>query len=434
MNNLPYDVVMFDLDGTLTCSERGITQSARMAMERMGKEISPELDLRQMIGPPLYTTFHDMFGLSDEESVEGVRVYREIHDQIGYKLYTMYPHVRELLGQLRAGGARVCLVTSKAEAPTRRVLNYFGLTHFFDQIMCGDATATTRSKAELIRDTLPEKYERAVMVGDRRFDVEGALAAGIEAIGAGYGYGGEEELMMAGATHYAPDPESLFALLCPGMPAPKGFFLTVEGLDGSGKTTQVDLLEEKLRDFGYSVLRTREPGGCQISEAIRGIILDPDHMEMCATTEALLYAAARAQHVEQVIRPAVERGMLVLCDRFADSSVAYQGGGRELGVDTVLAINEPAIGDMQPDATVYLAVDHQIAMHRRSSASSLDRLEMEASAFHERVQKAYERLIHDNRKRFLVVDANRPIDQVAYDVQYQVLQRLEPDIHWVTEE
>lgn len=428
MNKLPYDVVLFDLDGTLTCSERGITRSARMTMEELGKPLPEDMDLRVMIGPPLYSTFRETFGLSDEETLNAITVYRRIHDEYGIHQYTLYPHIRELLGNLQDNGARVIIVTSKDEVPTRRVLSYFGLTHYFSDIVCGNATAKSRSKAELIRDALPERYERAAMVGDRKYDMEGARENGIDAIGAGYGYGSEEELMLAGATHYAPDTESLCALLCPGVPAPRGFFLTVEGLDGSGKTTQVDLLENTLRDFGYSVLRTREPGGCEISESIRRIILDPDNVDMSPTCEALLYAAARAQHVSQVIRPAVERGMLVLCDRFADSSVSYQGGGRELGVDAVLAINAPAVGDMQPDATVYLAVDHLIALSRRTSASSPDRLEMEASAFHERVQKAYERLIRENRKRFIVVDASGDIEDVAKDVRAQVLSRLEPDI------
>ncbi|MEG0864985.1 MAG: dTMP kinase, partial [Clostridia bacterium] len=193
------------------------------------------------------------------------------------------------------------------------------------------------------------------------------------------------------------------------------------------KTTQVELLEKSLRQYGFSVLHTREPGGCDISEDIRRIILDTENMEMCAACEALLYAAARAQHVHQVIRPAVEHGYLVLCDRFADSSIAYQGGGRELGVETVQQINAPAVADMLPDATLYLAIDHTVAMERRLGATVPDRLELEAGDFYERVQKAYERLIRENKKRFLVADAQRSIEEVASDALQLVLNRLIPE-------
>ena len=237
----------------------------------------------------------------------------------------------------------------------------------------------------------------------------------VDGIGVLYGCGDREELQQAGAVMIAESVDELCDLLCPGAKPPRGFFLTVEGPDGSGKTTQVDRLEANLRKFGFSVRRTREPGGCAISEAIRGIILDTKNMEMCDTCEALLYAAARAQHVHQVIRPAVANGELVLCDRFVDSSVAYQGGGRELGVDTIQQINEPAVGDMMPDATVYLAIDHREALMRRLNASEPDRLELQDVEFHERVQKAYERLIKENKKRFLVVDAARDIESIAKD-------------------
>jgi len=201
----------------------------------------------------------------------------------------------------------------------------------------------------------------------------------------------------------------------------------VEGPDGSGKTTQVDLLEKNLRKFGFSVVRTREPGGCPISEEIRHLLLNPENMEMSDTCEALLYAASRAQHVHQVIRPAVENGEVVLCDRFVDSSVAYQGGGRELGVDTIQQINEPAVAGMMPDATVYLDIDHREALMRRLNASEPDRLELQDIEFHERVEKAYERLIKENKKRFLVVDASRDIESIARDAFDKVLERLLPE-------
>jgi dTMP kinase len=341
--------------------------------------------------------------------------------------YTVYPHIRSILRTLRAAGAYLAVATSKSEKPCRAVLDHFALTHYFDKIVTADSSHSTIKKAELIRRALPERYERAAMVGDRCYDMEGAKANGIEGIGAGYGCGSDQELMDAGAEHIVPDTEALRALLCQGADIPRGFFLTVEGPDGSGKTTQVNLLEKSLREYGFSVLRTREPGGCPISEDIRQIILDTKNMEMSAACEALLYAAARAQHVAQVIRPAVETGMLVLCDRFVDSSIAYQGGGRELGIETVQQINDPAVGDMMPDATLYLDMDYRVALQRRLGASAPDRLELEAFDFHERVQKTYERLLHDSRKRFMVVNADRDPAAVAKDALALVLARLEQE-------
>ena len=337
------------------------------------------------------------------------------------------PNIRSILTMLREAGVHVGLATSKPLWLARDILSYFALENDFDRVVGEEDGAAKLGKAELIRRALPDRYRRAAMVGDRKFDMAGALANGIEGIGAGYGCGTEEELIVAGASVVAPDTEGLRAILCPGGEIPRGFFLTVEGPDGSGKTTQTELLEKSLRQFGFSVLRTREPGGCAISEDIRRIILDTANTDMCPACEALLYAAARAQHVSQVIRPAVERGMLVLCDRFVDSSVAYQGGGRGLGVETVQQINDPAVDGMTPDATLYLAIDHRAALRRRLSASEPDRLELEAGEFHERVQKAYERLVRDNRRRFVVVDAARGVDEVARDALDAVLERLLPD-------
>ena len=208
------------------------------------------------------------------------------------------------------------------------------------------------------------------MVGDRKYDIEGAKANGIDAIGAGYGYGQEGELADANPAYIVATTGELWKLLCPDCEIPRGYFLSMEGLDGSGKTTQIGLLAKRLRDFGYDVIQTREPGGCQISENIRNLVLTTEHMEMSAACEALLYAAARAQHVHEVIRPGVRAGKLVLCDRFVDSSIAYQGGGRELGVDEVGQINAFAIQEMIPDASIFLQMtDSAEALKRRRDAS-----------------------------------------------------------------
>ena len=427
MSTFPYDALVFDLDGTLFDAEEGIISSVKYAMQKLGCPIPQDADLREVVGPPLRDSFRGLLGVPAERVEEAVSFYMEDFGSRGMYLYSLYPHIRSILHMLSRDGVHIALATSKPRFRAVQILDEFGLTKFFDRIVGEGDDAGKLGKPELIRRALPDRYEHAAMVGDRKFDVEGAKANGIEAIGAAYGCGTEEELEDAGADVIVHDTESLCALLCPGGEIPRGFFLSVEGPDGSGKTTQINLLEENLRRFGFSVLRTREPGGCAISEAIRRIILDTANMEMCDTCEALLYAASRAQHVHQVIRPAVERGELVLCDRFVDSSVAYQGGGRELGVETIQQINAPAVDGMLPDATLYLAIDHAEAMRRRYAASEPDRLELASDGFHERVQKAYERLVKENKKRFLVVDASRDIDVISRDALEAVLRRILPE-------
>ena len=424
MSRFPYDAVVFDLDGTLCDAEEGIVSSVCHAMEQLGCPIPPEADLRLVVGPPLRDTFRDMLGVPAEKVEQAIKLYGDDFNGRGRFLYSVYPQIRAILRMLRQGGVHTAVATSKPLKLATDILDWFGLTPLFDVVM-GEVDGPKKlGKPELIRRALPENYERAVMVGDRKFDVEGARGAGIPCIGVAYGCGSVEELREAGAAKIAATTEELQELLCPGAETPRGFFLTVEGPDGSGKTTQVDRLEANLRKFGFSVRRTREPGGCAISEAIRGIILDTKNMEMCDTCEALLYAAARAQHVHQVIRPAVANGELVLCDRFVDSSVAYQGGGRELGVATIQQINAPAVDGMLPDATLYLAIDHREALSRRLAASTPDRLELQAVSFHGRVQQAYEQLISEDEERFLVVNAAQDRDSVEKDALKAVVERV----------
>lgn len=205
---------------------------------------------------------------------------------------------------------------------------------------------------------------------------------------------------------------------------PEGAFLTVEGLDGSGKGTQIDRLADTLDRYGFEVVRSREPGGSPIGEKIREILLDRENTAMTDVTEALLYAASRAQHVREIIRPAVREGKILLCDRFEDSSVAYQGGGRQLGVDRVLKINEEAVEETRPDLTVYLDINHREALRRRCAASEPDRLEMEAESFHARVEEAYHELIRRDPERFVRVSAEGTREAIASEIAEKVLERL----------
>jgi dTMP kinase len=198
----------------------------------------------------------------------------------------------------------------------------------------------------------------------------------------------------------------------------------VEGLDGSGKGTQIERLADALDRWGFEVVHTREPGGTPIGEKIREILLDRGNAGMADVTEALLYAASRAQHVREKILPAVAEGKVVLCDRFLDSSVAYQGGGRQLGIDEVLRINSPAVEGAMPDLTVYLDLDHRESLRRRCAASEPDRMEMEAESFHARVENGYRELIVRDPDRFVVVDAGKSRDEIAAEIQEKVLTRL----------
>ena len=427
MGHFPYDAVVFDLDGTLFDAEEGIVSSVVKAMKEMGLEIPQGAQLRQVVGPPLRYSFHDLLNVPSERLDEAADRYAHIFRSEGMYRYSVYPGIRTMLRVLKENGIYVALASSKPRDLCEHILRHYGLRHYFDRVIGETDSHAKLGKPEMIRRALPEHYWRAAMVGDRLYDMEGAKAAGVDGIGAVYGCGSVEELQNAGATLLVSDADELRELLCPGAAVPRGFFLSMEGPDGCGKTTQANLLEQSLRQLGFDLVRTREPGGCPISEKIRQIILDTENAEMCGTCEALLYAASRAQHVHQVIRPAVEAGKVVLSDRFVDSSVAYQGGGRAMGVDMIRQINEPAVDGMLPDATVYLAIDHTTAMNRRLSASRPDRLELESGAFHGRVQTAYEELINRDRQRFIVVSGDQPVEEIARQVLRQVLKRLEPD-------
>jgi dTMP kinase len=186
-------------------------------------------------------------------------------------------------------------------------------------------------------------------------------------------------------------------------------FVTFEGLDGSGKTTQVRLLAERLQADGREVVTTREPGGTELGERIRELVLHGGHVTPWA--EAALYAASRAQHVEEVVRPALARGATVLCDRYIDSSVAYQGGARGLGLEHVLELNLPAVGGLMPDLTFLLLLDPGRAVGRLRREH--DRLERESVDFHARADAGYRELAERFPERIVVLDAELPAVELA---------------------
>jgi dTMP kinase len=207
----------------------------------------------------------------------------------------------------------------------------------------------------------------------------------------------------------------------PGRPA--GWFIAFEGVEGAGKTTQLDLLRRELEARGHEVVATREPGGTEVGERVRAILLDPVAADLHPRAEALLFAAARAQHVEQVIRPALERGAVVLCDRFVDSSLAYQGGARGLGRGPVEQVNRWAVAGLWPHLVVLLDLDPAAGLAR--AGGQRDRIEGQELDFHQAVRDAFLALAAERPERFLVVDAAGRAEQVAERVRAGVLARME---------
>ncbi|MDD2484821.1 MAG: dTMP kinase [Eubacteriales bacterium] len=205
----------------------------------------------------------------------------------------------------------------------------------------------------------------------------------------------------------------------------RGLFITFEGPDGSGKTTQIKRLQMFFEDKGQKTLLTREPGGTIIGEKIRTLILDPEHKEMDPITEAMLYAASRAQHTAQVILPAINSGCTVICDRYMDSSIAYQGYGRKLG-DPVRVINEIAVRGLAPDLTFLLLLDPEVGKSR--ICGELDRLELEKSAYHNEVYQGYLKLAEQNPKRIVVIDADRGIEEIHTEILETIAARIHPDL------
>jgi dTMP kinase len=197
----------------------------------------------------------------------------------------------------------------------------------------------------------------------------------------------------------------------------RGFFITFEGMDGCGKTTQMRRLATRLRAAGCDVLETIEPGGTEIGSQIRAILLDSANKELAPTTELLLYFAARAQNVDQLILPALNAGKIVLSDRFTDSSLAYQGCGRGLGAQTVLPLDRIACRGLKPDLTLLIEIDPATGQARAEArnrhGNRTDRMEEQEAAFYSRVRDAYTRMAAAEPERFRIIDGRAAVDEVA---------------------
>ncbi|MGE8207438.1 dTMP kinase [Heyndrickxia sp. NPDC080065] len=201
-----------------------------------------------------------------------------------------------------------------------------------------------------------------------------------------------------------------------------GLFITVEGPEGAGKTTVLNMLGMELKDKGLNIVMTREPGGIHIAEQIRKVILDKENTKMDPRTEALLYAAARRQHLIEKVIPALEQGSIVLCDRFIDSSLAYQGVARGLGIDEVYLMNQFAIQEIMPDLTIYFDIDVELGLKRieENNGREVNRLDLEAMDFHIKVREGFRQLLDRFPNRIFEVDASKSLDCVYKEVKSKV--------------
>lgn len=203
-------------------------------------------------------------------------------------------------------------------------------------------------------------------------------------------------------------------------------FVTIEGPEGSGKTSAMRIVKERLENVGYSVVTTREPGGTEIGEQIRNVILDPKNTEMDSRTEALLYAASRRQHLIEKIWPSLKEGKIVFCDRYLDSSLAYQGIARGLGVEQILEVNSYATEGTFPDLTVLFDIDPLLGLERinKNKNREVNRLDMEKISFHKQVRNGYLELSRRFPDRYFVVDASLPLEEVSSVVFEKITEML----------
>ena len=203
-------------------------------------------------------------------------------------------------------------------------------------------------------------------------------------------------------------------------------FITIEGPEGSGKTTAVNSAVKKLEELGYQIVRTREPGGTPIAEQIRNVILDKANTNMDPRTEALLYAASRRQHLVEKVWPALKEGKIVICDRFLDSSLAYQGGARHLGIDNVLNVNLFATENTYPDLTLLFDIEPELGLQRiaENASREINRLDLEKLEFHKEVRNSFLELARRYPERYVIIDASLSMEEVADNTLKSILNRL----------
>ncbi|ARS49674.1 dTMP kinase [Ectopseudomonas hydrolytica] len=204
-----------------------------------------------------------------------------------------------------------------------------------------------------------------------------------------------------------------------------GLFITLEGPEGAGKSTNREYLAERLRERGVDVVLTREPGGTPLAERIRELLLDPSDEPMAADTELLLVFAARAQHLQQVIRPALAKGCVVLCDRFTDATYAYQGGGRGLSIERIAQLEQFVQGELRPDLTLIFDLPVEVGLARAAARGRLDRFEQEGRGFFEAVRQAYLQRAAQAPQRYRVLDAGQTLAQVQADIDALLPSLLE---------
>ena len=422
---MKYDAVVFDLDGTLTDSAQGIIKCLHFALNNLQLELPPESVLRKFLGPPLVHSFMQYCGISEELAIKATAEYRVRHLSKGWKENRVYPGIRELLFTLRQSETYLAIATGKPQNSSDMIVDHFSLSQYFDRVVGPSEDDHFACKSKAIQKALGHDRGRTVMVGDRASDILAAHELGIDSIAVLYGYGSKEELLQTQPTHWAQTVEDLYPLL--GITKPKikqSYFISLEGNDGCGKSTQAALLYDYLQSCGYDVIKTREPGGSEVAEKIRELLLDRENMGMQDMTEALLLAAARAQHVRDVIQPGLSLGKIVMTDRYVDSSVAYQGAGRMLGMDVVSQINAPAIDGCLPNLTLLLEIDSSTALRRRESASETDRIEMMNDDFHARVEEGYNKIAELHPDRIVRVNARGKKEEIAQSIIAVVKERF----------
>lgn len=402
-----YQTVIFDMDGTLVDTSPGVLGCFQKTVEKMGLTPLAKEEEFKVLGPSLHDSYTQLFGLDKEGAAQAIELYRKEYASWGLEASRLFDGIEPLLRDLKRRGVQLAVATSKAMPFALQMLKNKGLAQYFDVVQAPGLGETSGEKHGLIRAAMEQTKGPHLMLGDRVYDVEGAKKNGIDCAYALYGFGNEEEAAACAPTFCVSHPDEVYGLVFG-----RGLFITLEGGDGVGKTTQFARIERFLQDEGFRVVSTREPGGTPAAERIRQVILDAE-LSMTATTEAMLYAAARAEHVASKIRPAVERGAIVLCDRFLDSSIAYQVYGRGLDEEMVLGINRHATGGLAPDRTYLLCLGLESSKAREEKrGTQADRLELEGDDFKRRVREGYEKIAQANPERVRKIPADEGIEQV----------------------